>query len=72
MFRCVPTGAVEIVAVLGQSGEVADAEVAGTRRPVLIVGSRFTEIVIARPHEFTDNPVLVVLPYPVIVGQVAP
>ena len=68
----VPSRAVEPVAVLGQAGQVADAEVARARWPVLVVGGGLAEVVVARPHELADYPRLVVLLGPVVVGQVAP
>ena len=67
-----PVRAIEIVAVLGQAGEVADAEVAAARRPVAVVGSRLAQVVEASPYELADHPVVVVLPAPVVVGQVRP
>ena len=68
----VPTGAVEPVAVLRQTCEVADAEIAGARGPVLVVGGGLAQIVVAGPHKLTDDVGGIVLPHPVVVGQIAP
>ena len=68
----VPYRAVEIVAVLGQSGEVADAEIAAARRPVGVVGRGLAEIIKARPDKLPDGVVLVVLSHEVALGQIAP
>ena len=72
MRLLVPMAAIEIIAVLGQSGKVADAEVAAAAGPILIVGSGFAEIVIACPHKFADYPRIVFLAAPVVVGKVTP
>ena len=68
----VPMAAIEIIAVLGQSGKVAYAEVAAAAGPILIVGSGFAKIVITRPYKLADDPWLVLLATPVVVGKVAP
>ena len=68
----VPVGTVEEVAVLGQTSQVADAKIAAARGPVLIVGRRLTQVVVARPHKLADDPRVVVLPAPVVIGEVRP
>ena len=68
----VPTAAVEIIAVLGQSGKVADAEIAASAGPVGVVWGGLAEIVVASPHKLADDPRIVVLTAPVVVGEVAP
>ena len=72
MFLCVPTALIKIVAILRQSCQVADAKIAATRRPVFIIGRRLAQIVITRPDKFTNHPVVVILPHPIIVRQVRP
>ena len=67
-----PVAAVEIVAVFGKSGEVANAEIAAAAWPVGVVGSRLAQIVVACPNELADDPWVVLLTTPVIVGKVAP
>ena len=72
MIVLIPVRAIEVKAILGQTSEVADAKIAAARGPVLIVGRGFTEVVVACPHKLTDDPWLIVLPDPVIVGQITP
>ena len=68
----VPVAAIQVIAVLGQSGEVADAEVAASAWPILVVRGGFAEIVVACPYKFSDYPRIVLLTAPVVVGKVAP
>ena len=67
-----PMDAIKVGAILGKSGEVKDAEVAAARWPVFIVGRRLAKIVEACPYEFSDNLRALVLPHPVVVGDIAP
>ena len=68
VFLFIPTRTVKIIAVFRQSGEVADAEVTTARGPVFIVGRGSAKVILARPHELSYNPRLIVLPHPVVVG----
>ena len=68
----VPMRAIEEIAILGESGEIANAEIAGARGPVFIVRRGFAQIVVTRPHELSNYPRFIVLPHPVVIGQIAP
>ena len=68
----VPVAAVEVEAVFWKSGKVNDAKVAAATWPILVVWRRFAEVVETRPHKFASHPVVVVLHFPVVVGQIAP
>ena len=68
----VPMASVEVVAVFWQTCKVADSEIAAAAWPVGVVGSRLAKIVVACPNEFADDPWVVLLTTPVVVGKVAP
>ena len=71
--RLVPNGAVEIVAVLGQGGEVDNAEEGGVRRPGIgVVGRRFTEVVEACPDKLPHRPGIVFGEGEIDIGGVRP
>ena len=57
----VPAGAVQVVPVLGQAGQVQNAEVGAVRRPGFVVGRRLAEVVEASPHELAHQVGQVVL-----------
>ena len=68
----VPMAAVEVEAILGKPGKVHDTEVTAATWPILVVWRRLAEVVETRPHKFASHPVVVVLHFPVVVGQIAP
>ena len=69
----VPQATVEVVAVLGQAGQVDDAEHGAMAGPCVgVVRRRFAQVVEARPHELAERPVVVVGQGEVLVGHVRP
>ena len=69
----IPDGAVEIIAVLGEGSQVDDAEHTAVTGPGIgVVGGRFTQIVITRPHELPYLPVVVLGQGKILIGHVAP
>ena len=68
----VPMRAIEEIAVLGESGQIANAEIAGARGPVFIVRRGLAQIVVTRPHKLANHPRIIVLHHPVVIGQIAP
>ena len=68
----VPARTIEVVAILWQTRQVDNAEVAAARRPHGVVWRRLTKIVEACPHELANNPRLILLLYPIVVGQISP
>ena len=71
-FFRVPYRPVEIVAVLGQAGQVASSEVAAAAGPVFIVWCRFAKIVLSCPYELSDGVGQVLHGDEVLLRQVAP
>ena len=72
MLLLVPAGTIHIIPILWKSGKVADTKVAATAWPVGIVRSRLAQVVIARPHELSDYPTVVILHLPVIIRKITP
>ena len=72
VLMLVPAGTIHIIPILWKSGKVADSEVTATAWPVGIVWSRLAQIVIARPHELSDYPTVVILHLPVIIRKITP
>ena len=67
-----PVAAVEVEAVLGKTCEVYRTEERRVAGPITIVRSRFAEVVDPRPDEFAHAPVMILLTYEVIFGEVTP
>ena len=72
VLMLVPAGTIHIISVLWKSGKVADTKVAAAAWPVGIVRSRLAQIVIARPHELSDYPTVIILHLPVIIRKITP
>jgi len=50
---------VKIVTIFWDTCQIAYTEVTASRRPILIIGCRFSQIIEASPHELSDNPRMV-------------
>ena len=72
VYTTIPVGTIHVIAVFGQSSQVADTKIAAARRPVGVIGRGLAQIVVASPHKLADNPAVVILHLPVVVGQIAP
>ena len=72
MLMLVPAGTIHIIPILWKSGKVADTKVAAAAWPVGIVWGWLAQIVIARPHELSDYPTVIILHLPVIIREITP
>ena len=72
MTAGIPLRAVEVIAVFWQSRQVADAKVAATAGPILVVRSRLSKIIYACPYELPYGIVVVIHGKEILLRQIAP